>query len=90
MERMIPASEAGESFGTILEDVQARGDWVIVERDGTPVAAVVPIDFYERWKRTREAYFARMEAAAARASLSEEADALVAEAVRAVRASAGE
>ena len=88
MERVVTAFEARRSFGKLLEDVHGRGDHVVVERHGAPVAAVVPIAVYEQWKRTRERFFARMEAAAARANLSEEeADALVTEAVRAVRAS---
>jgi prevent-host-death family protein len=88
MERVVAAFEARRSLGKLLQDVLARGDRFVVERHGEPVAAVVPIEVYEQWKRSREVFFRRMEEAAARANLSEEeAEALVGEAVRAVRAS---
>ena len=58
----------------------------MVEHHGEPVAALVPIALYEHWERERDAFFDRMEQAAARANLSqEEADELVAEAIAAMR-----
>lgn len=48
---------------------------------------MVPIEVYEQWKRGRAAFFDQARAAAERANLTaEEADALAAEAVAAVRA----
>jgi prevent-host-death family protein len=86
MERTISAFEARRSFGKVLDDVAARGDRLIVERHGAPVAAVVPIAEYVRWQRDRAAFFDRLEAAARRADLPEdEAERLVAAAVQDVR-----
>lgn len=79
--------EAQKAFGTVLRDVEARRASVVVERNGAPVAAVIPFDLYNQWKRSREAFFGRLEATAARANVpEEEATSLALEAQRAVRA----
>jgi len=86
MERTVSAFDARRSFGKVLQEVVAKGDRVIVQRHGEPVAALVPMALYEQWKREREAFFDRLEAIAARVNVpEEEADELVAEAVRTVR-----
>lgn len=87
MEKIIGAFEVRRSFGKILQEVAVKGDLVVVERHGEPIAAVVPIDVYNQWKRARADFFERMRRASERASLSpEEADQLAADAVKAVRA----
>ena len=86
MEKTVPAFEARRQFGKMLQDVLSRGDKFVVERHGEPVAAVVPIEVYEQWKRSREAFFARLRDAAEKANMTpEEADALAEETVQAVR-----
>jgi len=86
MERTITTWDATRGFGRLLQEV-AGGDRVVVTRHGHPIAAVVPMEVYEQWKRSRERFFDLLEAAATRANLDpEEADALAAEAVAAVRA----
>lgn len=86
MEKTVPAFEARRQFGKILQDVLSRGDQYVVERHGEPVAAVVPIEVYKQWKRMREAFFAKIRAAAEHANMTpEEAGALAEEALRAVR-----
>ena len=86
MEKTVPAFEARRQFGKMLQDVLSRGDKYVVERHGEPVAAVVPIEVYEQWKRSREAFFTRLKDAAEKsAMIPENADALAEEAVRAVR-----
>lgn len=86
MEQTIGAVEARRSFGKVLQDV-IRGDAVVVEKNGTPVAAIVPIARYKRWKQRREAFFDEMQAIAERVNLPEaEAEQLVGEAIAAVRA----
>ena len=88
MEKTIGAWQARREFGRILQQVAARGDRIVVERHGEPLAAVVPMEVYEQWKRGRERFFETLQRAARQANLSpEEADALAAEAVAAVRAS---
>lgn len=86
MEKKVGAFEAGRQFGRLLNGVSARGEKYVVERHGEPVAAVVPIEVYEQWKRQRRAFFDRLAAIAQQADLSpEEADRLAEEAVAAVR-----
>jgi hypothetical protein len=59
----------------------------VIEKNGEPVAAVVPIELYEQWKRRREAFFEHMRQVAERANVPEdEAQALIEEAITAVRA----
>ncbi len=43
----------------------------VVERHGEAVAAVVPIEFHDQWKRASEELFARMRGTSERADLSE-------------------
>jgi prevent-host-death family protein len=87
MEKTIGACEVRRSLGRILQEVSVNGDRVVVERNGQPVAAVVPIDVYNQWKRSRAEFFERMRQAAECANLtSDEADRVAAEAIAAVRA----
>jgi prevent-host-death family protein len=86
MQKTISAFEARRQFGSVLDDVAGRGDHVIVERHGKPVAAVLPISFYERWNTRRERFFSMLEEIAERSDLSEEeAEQFAEEAVRWVR-----
>lgn len=86
MEKMIGAFEARRQLGKILKEVSGKGDRYVVEYHGEPVAAVVPIQLYEQWKRRREAFFDKMRLTAERANLSEEeAMTLAQEAIQAVR-----
>ena len=88
MEKTVGAFEARRSFGRILQDVAAKGEKIVVERHGEPIAALVPIHIYEQWKRRREAFFDQMDEVAKRANLSaEDADELVQEAIQKTRSS---
>lgn len=90
MEKMVGAFEARQQLGKILKAVAGRGDHYVVEYHGEPVAAVVPIQLYEQWKRRREAFFEKMRETAERANVPEgEAAQLVTEAISAVRAEDG-
>lgn len=60
MERTIGVTHARESFKKIVDGVQYQGDKYIVERHGLPAIAIVPLDVYEEWKRSREAFFATL------------------------------
>lgn len=87
MEKLVGAFEARRRFGTLLNDVTAKGDRFVVERHGEPIAAVVPIEIYRQWQQQREAFFDRAREIAERSGLSEdEADQLVDEAIQHVRA----
>jgi prevent-host-death family protein len=91
MEMTMSAFEARRQFGKLLEDVAGRGDTVIVERHGEPVAAVIPIARYRQMcaerDEARERLFTSITEAAQSANLStEEAEALALEEVFAARA----
>jgi prevent-host-death family protein len=86
MERTIGAFDARRQFGKVLNEVVAHRDCYVVERHGEAIAAVVPIKLYEQWKRSREAFFDRMEASGERVSMPEEEAALLVQtATQAVR-----
>jgi prevent-host-death family protein len=88
MEKVIGAFEARRSFGRILQDVAVKGEKVVVERHGEPIAAVVPIRVYEQWKKRREAFFDQMDQVARRVNLApREAEELAQEVIQEVRAS---
>jgi hypothetical protein len=76
----------------VAEDVQAsREPRILMRGKKEPVAAVVPLEMYEQWKKDRDTIlcelFSLMDEAAENANLSpEEADTLAQEAVKAVRA----
>lgn len=85
VEKTVGAFEMRRSLGKMLQDISARGERYIVERHGEPIAAVVPVEVYEQWKRSRNRFFEQLRRAQSRANLSpEEADALAEEAVRSV------
>ncbi len=87
MEKKVGAFEARRQFGSILQNVVADRDRYVIERHGQPVAAVVPIEIYEQWKRQRKAFFDQIRTIAEEANVSEdEATELVNEAIQAVRA----
>jgi prevent-host-death family protein len=87
IEKTVGAFEARRQFGKILQDVTSGRGKYIVERNGQPIAAVVPVEIYDQWKRRRQAFFDQMRSAAEGASLSDEqAMKLANEAVHAVRA----
>lgn len=86
VDKKIGAFEARRQFGQILKEVEVKGDRFVVERHGAPVAAVVPIAVYKQWKKTREAFFAKIRKTATSANISpEEAERLAHKAVGAVR-----
>lgn len=72
MERTIGAFDARRQFGKVLDEVASHGDHYVVERHGQPIAVVVPMRVYAQWKKSREAFFDRLEATAQRASMPED------------------
>jgi len=57
MHKTVNAVKARGSLGRILEEVYYRGDQYVIERSGKAMAAVVPVEQYEQWRREREAFF---------------------------------
>ena len=88
-DKKIGAFEARRQFGQILKEVEIKGDRYVVERHGEAVAAVVPIEIYEQWKKGRKEFFKQIKAAAELADLTEgEAEEIIARALKAIRKSA--
>lgn len=49
--------EARNNFSDLIGRAHYAGEVVIVERSGTPMVAVIPIDMYERLMAERDARF---------------------------------
>lgn len=54
MARFVPVRELRSNLSSLLDDVSNRRDHVLVTRNGTPAAALVPIDEYEALEETAE------------------------------------
>jgi PHD/YefM family antitoxin component YafN of YafNO toxin-antitoxin module len=86
MDRTIDISETYLSIGDVVKDVVARGEEIAVEQDGEIMAVVMPAELYKQWQRGRQAFFDSMRDISERVKMpEEEADQLVADAIRAVR-----
>lgn len=87
MEKTIEAFEVRRTFSKVLRDVSRGDNVVVVEQNGEPVAAVVPIEWSQQWKKRREAFFEHMRTVSERAHVpEEEAQELIEEAITAIRA----
>ncbi|MCC6791409.1 MAG: type II toxin-antitoxin system prevent-host-death family antitoxin [Thermomicrobiales bacterium] len=64
--------EARRDFAQVLKEVTSGRNAVIVESNGTAVAAVVPIDLLSRFDEKEDSFFEKMQDASERANLSEE------------------
>jgi prevent-host-death family protein len=49
--RHVSATDARVRFGELLDAIKSRGETVIVEKSGEPLAAVIPIAEYRRLTR---------------------------------------
>jgi len=58
MRREATAMNVRQNLGELLNQVQYRGDSIIVTKDGKPVAALVDYALYERIHRLRESFAA--------------------------------
>ena len=54
MPKTVPVRELRANLSSLLDDVSDRRDHVLVTRNGTPAAALVPIDEYEALEETAE------------------------------------
>jgi prevent-host-death family protein len=84
----VDSRDARDNFDSVLGEVRTHGNTVIIEEAGEPVAAVIPLEVYERLMAEREARFQIIDQIRARAPdvSSVEVEADVAEAIAAVRA----
>lgn len=87
MKRTVTAIEARRRLGELLESVYLRGDEVVIERAGKPMAVVIPAERYESLQRSRERLWDFIDSSqAGNDDLSEEeVAALVDEAISEVR-----
>jgi prevent-host-death family protein len=81
------AREARQKLSELVGRVHYGGDTVILESSGKPMAAVVPLEMYNRMMEEREERFQIIDEIRARMPQvsEEEADADIAEALAAVR-----
>lgn len=87
MDKTIGIAEARSNLRDIVDQVQQQSDTFIINRNGKPAAAVVPIEVYESWKRQRQEFFDLVRQTQTGVKLKpEQAERLAEEAVRAVRA----
>lgn len=62
MEKTIGAFEARRSLGKLIEEAFYNRDSFIIERSGRPMAVLVSIDDYQRWRRLgKEQFFTMLE-----------------------------
>ena len=54
MKRKLSAVEARKHFGEMLEGVHYRGDEVIIERAGKPMAVVIPLSRYKSMQNSMQ------------------------------------
>ena len=85
MATVIGAAEARDRFNEIVDRVHGAGETVILETSGEAMAAVVPVEMYERFMAEREARFAALDRF--RESLPEyDEDEVLADAMEAIEA----
>lgn len=87
MTKKTSALEARKNLGRLLEEAYYRGDEFVIERAGKPMAALVPIQEFDRWRKQRESDFALFDEVRAKAGRSgaKKVERDVAEAVAEVR-----
>lgn len=61
MAKRIAAVKVRQSLGSLLDDVKLTGAEYLIERDGEPTAAVIPIQVYQSYLVTRGGAFDRIE-----------------------------
>lgn len=54
MAKTVPVRELRNNLSALLDDVSNRRDHVLVTRNGSPAAALVPVDEYEALEETAE------------------------------------
>jgi prevent-host-death family protein len=54
MAKTVPVRELRSNLSSLLDEVSERRDHVLVTRNGTPAAALVPVDEYEALEETAE------------------------------------
>ena len=66
----LSVSEAQRDLIRILDIVGVEETPMVVEKDGKPLAAIVPMKLLEKWEEQRRDFFTQMHQIAERANLS--------------------
>lgn len=86
MAKIINAMKARQNLGQIMNEVSIRHDQYIIERNGKPMVAIVPISFIEDREQEKNEFLRILDKAQKNANLSEEeAQEIIQEAIREVR-----
>jgi prevent-host-death family protein len=54
MAKTVPVRELRSNLSSVLDDVSDRRDHILVTRNGTPAAALIPVDEYQALEETSE------------------------------------
>lgn len=69
MEKTIGAFEARRNLGKMIEEAFYKKDSFIIERSGRPMAVLVSIEDYQKWRRlAKEQVFVMLESAQKRSA----------------------
>lgn len=60
MTKNIPISKARVNLGSVVKGVREKGDVVVLEKDGIPVASIVDVDLVEDLRDALELAAARL------------------------------
>jgi antitoxin (DNA-binding transcriptional repressor) of toxin-antitoxin stability system len=74
MKRTITTQELKASVGEIVDAARLRGDRFVIERDGQPLAALVPLDTLEAEERNRKRLAELMESVSSRNAEKDDAE----------------
>ena len=88
MVRVIDTFKARAQLGRLVDEARYRGDTTIIQKNGQPAAALVPLDVLESQKRARQSFMEALDEfqAGVQTDLSEaEVGALIDREVAAVR-----
>jgi prevent-host-death family protein len=64
MNKSLPAVKARQQFGTLLNEVDLKGNHIVIERDSKPMAVMISYRQYDAWFKEREKSFERLETVA--------------------------
>jgi prevent-host-death family protein len=82
MRKTVDVDTMRDEIDRVLDDVAENGDPIVIDRDGRRVAAIVPIDVYDRLERERQRFFDQARGIAEQVNMDpDEADVLVDEAI---------
>ena len=61
MVKRVAANKVRQYLGRIMNEVALKSDEYIVDRDGEPLVAIIPVERYLSMKRQKEEFFRRYE-----------------------------